>query len=120
MLLRLLKQQTQVYSGGSGVAVGMGDQATGQRQGVADGGAMVDLDRDVQRLAGSTPGLFRLALQPEDPRQNRQRGDALVVLHAKTVGEAVEVAALGQALDDLLGILPRLRLISGKVQRQYS
>ncbi|MNR67758.1 hypothetical protein D3C85_1919250 [compost metagenome] len=62
MFLRLLQQQVQEFASAAGVAVVMGDQAAGQGQGVANGGAMVDLNRDVQRLACRAPSLLRLAL----------------------------------------------------------
>ena len=83
------------------------------------GRAVIDLQRNVQRLSGRAPGLFRLALDPEDAREDGQGGNALVILHTKTMGEAVEMAAVGHALDDFLGIHPRPMLIPGEVQGQH-
>ncbi|MND76724.1 hypothetical protein D3C80_683790 [compost metagenome] len=80
---------------------------------------MVDLQCDVQRLAGSAPGLFRLALQPEDARVEGQRRDTLVVLHAKAMGETVEMTAVGHALQHLFGMLPSLMLVAGEVQGEH-
>ncbi|MNL69036.1 hypothetical protein D3C87_1938450 [compost metagenome] len=62
VFLRLLKQQTQEFAGNRSVAVVVSDQATGQRQGVADGCAMIDLNRDVERLPRGAPGFFRVPL----------------------------------------------------------
>ncbi|MNI64655.1 hypothetical protein D3C73_1201140 [compost metagenome] len=73
---------------------------------------MVDLQRDVQRLPGCTPGLFRLASQPEDARLDGQRRDTLVVLHAEAMGETVEMTTVGHALQYLFGMLPGLLLVA--------
>ncbi|MNV54181.1 hypothetical protein D3C71_1463570 [compost metagenome] len=120
MLLGLLQQQAQEFAGAVGITVVVSDQAAGERQGVADRGAVVDLQRDVQRLPGGAPGLFRLALQPEDARVDGQRRDALVVLHAEPMGETVEIPAMGHALQHLFGLLAGLMLIAGKMQGQHA
>ncbi len=62
--------------------------------------------------------LFGKALQPQDPRQHCQR--ATLGHCADAVADQVEVAALGHALDHLLGVLPGQRLIAGEVLGQYA
>ena len=118
MLLRLLQQQLQQFARSPGVAVVMRNQAAGQCQGVADRRTVVDLHGDIQRLPGGAPRLFGKPLQPQHPGENGQRSHALVVLHAKAVGEAVATTTVGHTLNHLLGVDPRARLVAGKVQRQ--
>ena len=118
MFLRLLQQQPQELSRCQSVAIVVGDQATAERQSVADRVAMVDLQCNIQRLTSCAPGLFGLTLQPQDARQNCQRRHTLVVLHPKAVGKTVAVPAVGHPLDHPFGIHPRLPLISAEVQCQ--